>query len=158
MVVYLQQARGLNEVISNNYLAIFFGMLMLGRFLGGFIVKRVGYLRAILIASLMATLSVSFGIFSEFAIFIPLTGFFFSIIFPTLTAAVSDVEHENTNTILGVLFTFSGIGGVIGPWLVAWSSELLGLQIGFISTILLCTLTVIFAFILNRRNGHGQST
>lgn len=158
MVVYLQQARGLNEVISNNYLAIFFGMLMLGRFLGGFIVKRVGYLRAILIASLMATLSVSFGIFSEFAIFIPLTGFFFSIIFPTLTAAVSDVEHENTNTILGVLFTFSGIGGVIGPWLVAWSSELLGLQIGFISTILLCTVTVIFAFILNRRNGHGQST
>jgi len=158
MVVYLQEARGLDEVVSNNYLAIFFGMLMLGRFLGGFIVKRVGYLRAILIASLMATLSVSIGIFSGIAMFIPLTGFFFSIIFPTLTAAVSDAEHENTNTILGVLFTFSGLGGVVGPWLVAWSSDLLGLQIGFTSTILLCTLTFIFAFILYQRSKHGQST
>jgi fucose permease len=158
MVVYLQEARGMDEVLSNNYLALFFGLLMIGRFLGGFIVKRVGYLRSILFAALLASVSVALGIFSRLAIFIPLTGFFFSIIFPTLTAAISDTEHENTNTILGVLFTFSGIGGMLGPWLVAWGSKVFGLQVGFTSTILLSALTFIFTLILNQRNRHGQST
>ncbi|HND50063.1 MAG TPA: hypothetical protein PLL95_15970, partial [Anaerolineales bacterium] len=87
----------------------------------------------------------------------PITGLFFSIIFPTLTAAVSDAEQENMNTILGTLFTFSGIGGMIGPWLVAWSSKLFGLQVGFSSIILLTGSTLVFAFILNQRsNTNGQ--
>ncbi|MBI3169394.1 MAG: MFS transporter [Chloroflexi bacterium] len=154
MVLYMQDVRGASAATSNNYLALFFGMLMLGRFIGGFIVKRLGYLRATLIASLLATLSISIGIFSGLAVFIPLTGFFFSIIFPTLTAAVSDAEHENTNTILGVLFTFSGLGGALGPWLVAWSGELFGLQTGYTANILLCALTALFIFILNRGRKH----
>ncbi|GAB4496549.1 MAG: sugar MFS transporter [Anaerolineales bacterium] len=158
MVVYLQNERGMDAARSNNYLAFFFGMLMLGRFLGGFIVKRLGYLRATLIASLLASLSIAFGAFTSISIFIPLTGFFFSIIFPTLTAAVSDTAHENTNSILGVLFTFSGLGGALGPWLVAWSNELFGLQTGFTATILLSTLTFLFILILNQRSGHGQPT
>lgn len=157
MVVYLQEARSLNETASNNYLAIFFGMLMLGRFFGSFFVKRVGYLRSILFATLLATASIALGIFTNLVIFIPITGFFFSIIFPTLTAAVSDAEQENINTILGTLFTFSGIGGMIGPWLVAWSSKLFGLQVGFSSIILLTGSTLVFAFILNQRsNTNGQ--
>jgi fucose permease len=158
MVVYLQNERGMDEVISNNYLALFFGMLMLGRFLGSFIVKRIGYIRSTLIASFFAALSIAVGIFTGFVIFIPLTGFFFSIIFPTLTAAVSDAEHQNTNTVLGVLFTFSGLGGVVGPWLVAWSSELLGLHLGFMATILLTTLTFTFILILDQRSRYGQNT
>ena len=158
MVLYMQNVRGLTNAISNNYLALFFGMLMLGRFLGGFIVKRLGYLRATLIASLLAVASVTTGIFTSLVYFVPLTGFFFSIIFPTLTAAVSDVEHKNTNTILGVLFTFSGLGGALGPWLVAWSSDLFGLKVGFSTTILLSSLTFLFILILNRRSGYGQSS
>lgn len=158
MVLYLQNIRGMADTVSNNYLALFFGMLMLGRFLGSFFVRQLGYLRAVLIASLFATLSIAVGIFTGLAVFIPITGLFFSIIFPTLTAAVSDIEHENTNTILGVLFTFSGVGGALGPWLVAWSSELFGLKIGFASTILLSTLTFLFIFILNKKRSHGQNT
>ena len=157
MVVYLQDVRELNTTASNNYLAAFFGLLMLGRFLGSFFVSRLGYLRATLFASLLATLSLALGIFTSFSLFLPLTGFFFSIIFPTLTAAVSDVERENTNTILGVLFTFSGLGGVVGPWLVAWSSDLLGLQIGFAASLLLAVLTFLFIFILYRRSKHDQN-
>jgi fucose permease len=154
MVVYMQDVRGVAATISNNYLALFFGMLMLGRFLGSFIVKRLGYLRAILISSLFAALCIAIGIFTRLAVFIPLAGFFFSIIFPTLTAAVSDAERENTNTILGVLFTFSGLGGALGPWLVAWSSELFGLKVGFTTIILLSTLTFLFIFILYQRSRH----
>jgi MFS transporter, FHS family, glucose/mannose:H+ symporter len=158
LVVYLQDERSMDAATSNNYLALFFGLLMVGRFIGGFIVKRLGYLRAILLSSLLAILSVTIGIFTPFSIFLPFTGFFFSIIFPTLTASVSDAEHESINTILGVLFTFSGFGGIIGPWLVAWGSEIFGLQAGFSIVILLTALTSLFLFILNKRSQHGQSS
>ena len=158
VVVYLQDARGMDTLTSSNALALFFGLLMLGRFLGSFIVKRLGYLRATLITSLLAVISLTIGIFTELVYFVPLTGFFFSIIFPTLTAAVSDVEHEKTNTILGVLFTVSGLGGAMGPWLVAWSSDLFGLKAGFAATILLSSLTFLFIFILNKRSGYGKGS
>lgn len=157
MVVYLQQVRSMDAAASNNHLALFFGLLMLGRLLGSFIVKRLGYLRSTLIASLLAMLSISIGIFTSFSIFISLTGFFFSIIFPTLTASVSDTEGKNINTILGVLFTFSGMGGMIGPWLVAWSSDHFGLQTGYSSAILLSALTFLFILILNTGNRYEQN-
>lgn len=158
MVVYLQNERNMQTALSNNYLALFFGLIMLGRLIGGFIVKRLGYLRTTLIASLLGIVSISIGVFSPYSFFLPLTGFFFSIIFPTLTAAVSDAEQQNINTILGVLFTFSGLGGVVGPWLVAWGSELFGLQIGFTILIPLTALTSIFIFILDKRSQHGKSS
>ncbi len=157
LVVYLQNARGVSVSASNQALALFFGMLMLGRLIGGFIVHRIGYLRSILFASLLAVISLSLGLFTSMVIFIPLTGFFFSIIFPTFTASVSDAHHENLNTILGVLFTFSGIGGMVGPWLMAWFSDLLGLQTGFNLTLGLALLTSLFTFILFRRNEHGKN-
>lgn len=158
LVVYLQNERNLQTALSNNYLALFFGLIMLGRLIGGFIVKRLGYLRTTLIASLLGIISIAIGIFSPYSFFLPVTGFFFSIIFPTLTAAVSDAEQQNINTILGVLFTFSGLGGVVGPWLVAWGSELFGLQIGFTILIPLTALTSIFIFILDKRSQHGKSS
>ena len=148
----------MDAAASNNYLAFFFGLMMLGRFIGSFIVKKLGYLRATLFASLLASLSLSTGIFANLSIFIPLTGFFFSIIFPTLTAAVSDSEPQNINTTLGVLFTFSGMGGMIGPWLVAWSSDQFGLQTGFSTLIFLSAMTFLFIFILNNRRKHESDS
>lgn len=158
MVVYLGQIRGMDSAASNTSLALFFGLLMFGRLLGGFIVKRLGYLRSTLIASLLAVSSIAIGIFTIFSLFIPLTGFFFSIIFPTLTASVSDSEPENINSILGVLFTFSGLGGMIGPWLVAWGSDRFGLQSGFATVLLLSALTFLFLLILNNRSKHEANS
>lgn len=158
LVVYLQDARGVSVATSNQALALFFGMLMLGRLIGGFIIHRLRYLRSILIAILLSVTTLALGIFTGMVFFIPLTGFFFSIIFPTFTASVSDTHHENLNTILGVLFTFSGIGGMIGPWLIAWLSDLYSLQVGFSLTLVLALLTSLFTFILFRRNEYGKSS
>ena len=158
LVIYLQDIQNISVTLSNQFLAIFFAMLMAGRLLGGFFVQRIGFIRSILIASFISIISLAIGIFTEFYFFLPLTGFFFSIMFPTITAAVSDTHHEYINSLLGVLFTFAGVGGVLGPWAVAWGSQFFGLQIGFSIVLFLALLTFIFIFILFRKNNHGQNS
>ena len=150
LVTFLQQVRSASVIISNRSLSIFFAMIMLGRLLGGFVVQRAGYLRSILFASLGALICIATGLFipGTALFFLPFTGFFLSIIFPTITAAVSDSKTENINTLLGVLFTFAGVGGVFGPWLIGWGSDLFGLQAGFAINLLLAGLTFITVFIL----------
>lgn len=157
LVIYLQEIRGISVASSNQSLAFFFAMLMFGRFLGSFFVQHLGYLRSVLIAAFLAIVSLSIGTFTSLAFFLPFTGFFFSIIFPTITAAVSDTHHENVNTLLGLLFTFAGLGGVFGPWLAAWGSEFFGLQIGFTVNLILTSMAFLFLLILFRKNKNGQN-
>jgi len=133
LVEFLQKEREFTVALSTQALSIFFGVMMLGRFVGSFLVERLGYLKSILIAALLASACLGLGLFgpTEFAYFLPASGFFLSIIFPTLTAAVSDSHKENLNSILGLLFTFAGLGGILGPWLVGIASDAGGLKVGF---------------------------
>ncbi|MBE0672968.1 MAG: MFS transporter [Anaerolineales bacterium] len=131
LVTFLQEIHGASVLSSNQSLSLFFALLMLGRLGGGFIVHRLGYLRSILLAAIGSLFCIVLGMFTTFTVFLSITGFFFSIIFPTFTAIVSENLKENTNTILGVLFTFAGIGGLLGPWIIAWASDLFGLKLGF---------------------------
>jgi nitrate/nitrite transporter NarK len=45
----------------------------------------------------------------------------------TLPATVSELHQENYRHFLGLLFTFSGLGGMLGPWLIGgaqrWTSD-----------------------------------
>lgn len=160
LVTFLQQIRSAPVAFSNQSLSLFFAMMMLGRLIGGFFVHRIGYLRAILIMSIGALVCVIAGLFGpkELAFLLPITGFFLSIIFPTITAAVSDTHTENANTILGVLFTFAGLGGLIGPWLIAWGSDLFGLLFGLSIVILFIFILLVSVMILIKRISNGQKT
>jgi fucose permease len=85
--------------------------------------------------------------------FLPLTGLFFSIIFPTVTAAVSDLHTENVGAILGLLFTFGGIGGMLGPWTIGIFSDWLGIQAGFGMISIFCmTMSIIFGLLIGKRD------
>lgn len=157
LVTFLQETRAASVASSTQSLSLFFALLMLGRLIGGFIVHRLGYLRSILLASIGSLVCLSLGIFTNFSILLPITGFFFSIIFPTFTAAVSENVKENTNTILGVLFTFAGIGGLLGPFIIAWASDLLGLQLGFAFVAIFTALLVVSVSILLKGVNNGKT-
>lgn len=136
MVEYLQRIHGVSETTSQFYLSGLFVAIMFGRLLGSVIVDRVGYLRAIgiaLVGSLTCLLS---GLNLENGLlFLPATGLFLSIVFPTVAAAVSERNPENAGSILGLLFTFGGLGGAAGPWLIGMVSDWRGLQAGLSCTI-----------------------
>ncbi len=125
LVEFLQRTKSQSVVMSSRYLALFFAALTAGRLMGSFVVERSGYINTMLMASLAANLCLIIGTFAPppFAFFLPLTGFFFSIIFPTMTAVVSDRYQENAGTILGLLFACAGVGGMLGPWAVGLASD-----------------------------------
>jgi len=129
MVEYLQKAHSLSVSRSAQALAVFFALMTAGRFLGSFVVERFGYLRSILLAALAGSACVALSLFmpDQLLFLLPVSGFFLSIIFPTITAAVSSEYRENLNSILGLLFAFAGLGGILGPWLVGVASDLGGL-------------------------------
>lgn len=160
LVTFLQETRNISVTASNQSLSLFFAMLMIGRLLGGFFVHRIGYLRSILFMTIGGIVCIAAGLFGphETSFLLAMTGFFLSIIFPTITAAVSDTHTENANTVLGVLFTFAGLGGVIGPWLIAWSSDLFGLQTGLSLIILFMLILLISVATLMKRISNGQNT
>jgi fucose permease len=160
LVTFLQDVRNVSVTSSSQALSFFFAMIMVGRFIGGFFVQRVGYLRSILFVSIGGILCIALGLLGpkETFFLLPMAGFFLSIVFPTITAAVSDTQTQNGNTILGVLFTFAGLGGVIGPWFIAWGSDLFGLQTGFSLNIVFMVILLISVAILMKRSSNGQKT
>jgi fucose permease len=160
LVTFLQDVRHVSVTASSQALSLFFGLLMLGRLLGSFVVQRIGYLRSVLLATIGALTCIAVGLFGprSLSFFLPLTGLFFSIIFPTLTAAASEAHTENVNTILGVLFTFAGLGGALGPWLIGLASDLFGLQAGFSINFIIATLMLGSVFVLMKGNQHDSKT
>jgi fucose permease len=158
IVEFLQETRGQSVSASTMALSLLFLMVTIGRFLGGFLVDRVGFLRSVLIAILAATFLVALGIFgpASMSLALPLSGLFLSIIFPTLTAAASEGHQENVGAILGVLFTFAGVGGMLGPWLIGIASDWLGIRLGFGVSIIFGLVTSLAVLILLRENDEER--
>ncbi|MCP4140116.1 MAG: MFS transporter [Chloroflexi bacterium] len=158
LVEFLQKVKAQSISQSTFYLALFFGTITAGRFIGSFFVSRIGYLKSLFCTGLAAAICVSIGIFAstELAILLPLSGFFFSIIFSTITAAVSDIHQENQGAILGLLFTFAGLGGMLGPWVVGLASDWLGLQSGFgLVLAFLILMNIFFLFLIRQKKENA---
>ena len=161
LVEFLQAAKSQSLITSTLFLSLFFGAITLGRFVGSFLVERTGYLEIMLYASLAAVICLVVGTFAPptLAFFLPLSGLFFSIIFPTITAAVSDLHVDNLGTILGLLFTCGGIGGMLGPWLIGIVSDWLGIQTGFgLVAVFFLALSATLGLLIARRRPVRSST
>jgi fucose permease len=155
LVEYLQKIRLQSVEQSTQALSQYFGLMMAGRFLGSFVIDRLGHLKSILVAMLAACVTIAIGLFGP-ALALSLSGLFLSIVFPTITASVSDGLTENTNSILGLLFTFAGLGGMLGPWLVGLASHWFGIGIGFGLPLGFAVLTTLAILTLFRLAPHPQ--
>lgn len=152
IVEFLQKVKGFDVGLSSLYLSLFFAAIMVGRFIGSFIVERVGYLTIMLICALASIVSLSLGLFGPSALtfLLPFTGLFFSIMFPTATASVSAQQVANMGAILGVLFTFGGLGGALGPWLIGAAADGVGIERAFALNIVFCAVMLVALLMLRR--------
>jgi fucose permease len=59
---------------------------------------------------------------------------------------------------LGLLFTFAGIGGMLGPWIIGISSDRMGIQAGFGAIVIFCIgMSITFGLLVERRRHINTS-
>ncbi len=153
LMEYLQQVRDQTVAQSSFYLSGFFAMIILGRFFGSFVVEKLGYLRVVGVALLGGMICLIVGFFGSNVLILalPISGAFFSIVFPTITAVVTGMHKENVGTTLGIFFTFGGLGGALGPWTIGVVSQAFGLQWGLCSSIGFCLVAISALLVLSAK-------
>ncbi|MCG8570750.1 MAG: MFS transporter [Spirochaetes bacterium] len=150
LVEYLNSIKSLSLILSSTYLSIFFGAIMLGRLAGSFVIDHFNHFKMLLIATIGLILFIIIGTLGEnqLAIFLPLTGVFMSIIFPTICTAVSALSAKHVQIRLGFLLTFAGVGGMIGPYLLGIAGDFLGLRYSFIIVLLLLCMALLIPLVI----------
>jgi FHS family glucose/mannose:H+ symporter-like MFS transporter len=152
LMEYLQQVRGQSVNQSSFYLSAFFVMIMLGRLMGSVVVERIGYHRVVTLALSGGASCLLLGMLlpDSMLFLFSLSGGFFSIVFPTVTAIATSKHKANVGSMLGILFTFGGLGGAIGPWLIGVVSQWGGLTTGMWVPLGFCLVALATSMIIKR--------
>ncbi|MFA6004061.1 MAG: MFS transporter [Elusimicrobiota bacterium] len=115
--------------------ALFFLPILLGRFAGAMVLKRISprkFLVATVLLSVAGILCVFTGMRALTFAGIILTGLGFANIFPLIFSITVDAKPEKTNAISGLMVT-AIVGGAIVPPLMGLMADLTGsIQIGFV--------------------------
>ncbi|SHJ42994.1 MFS transporter [Tepidibacter formicigenes] len=112
---------------ASYYSSLFFLVFTIGRLTGGFIVEKLGVKKSIVLYLIVSLLFFSSGYLLKykFTILISLSGFFFSIVFPTTITIIGKTFNENTSYIMGTILAFvSGVNMILNSLMGALSKTL----------------------------------
>lgn len=132
-VNFMRSIYSLDDNASSLYLSLFFGIFTVGRLVGGLIVERLGYLKSILyflgIAFVLYTIGISIG--KVGLISIAISGFFFSIVFPTGVLSASKIFRKNSSYCIGIILTGSSFINMILNMLMGFLNDNIGVYKAF---------------------------
>ena len=153
VVDYLYKVKTFSLKSASIMLTVFWGLVMLGRFIASFVVDRIGYMKSLIITVCLAMITFGGGILpgKSFSYLLPLTGFFFALIFPTVTAIATRIFPYSKHKVFSFLFFFAGLGGLVGPWVVGYSANWFGIAVGFPMIIFFIIGTLVILFVLKAR-------
>lgn len=133
MINYLNKVYGYSEARAGIYAAVFFGTFSIGRFLGGFIAEKLGYVRSVnlflVTASILFTVGILLG--EQGLWVIALSGLFFSLIFPTVTLYVSDLFPKHKAEAISLLSTICNFLSLVSSFAIGYLNDLIGTQLAF---------------------------
>lgn len=132
MADFYINAKHFSVLQASAYLSLFFISMTLGRLLGSLFVDKIGHMKSILFAATLAGIFILGGVFApgSLSLLLAFSGFFYSILFPTAAAVVSEIAPQHSARALGIHFAFGGVGGMVGPWLVGIANDLFGIELG----------------------------
>lgn len=155
LVTFLREWYALDRIISSLYLSIFFATFTFGRLSGGFIVERIGYRKSLTLFSISASVLIFLGIaFKKLAILISLSGFFYSIIFPTVIAVIMKSFKKYTTSIIGITITIASSINMIANFLIGKLNDFYGVFIGF--SVILVFMLIVFLMSLIVYKGERE--
>lgn len=152
MINYLNQVYGYSEAKAGLYAAVFFGTFSIGRFIGGFIAEKIGYMKSVIsFASMASLLFVSGMLLGEQGLWIlSFSGLFFSLIFPTITLYVSDLFPKHKAEAISILSTICNFLSLVSSFIIGYLNDSIGTALAF-WLIPICLIASVLLFILLRK-------
>ena len=113
-----------------SYISIFFLLLTIGRLIGGFIVEKIGAMKAVKIFSLIGGILFVIGLLvgKNGLYIVSSAGFFFSIMFPTIVVIISNTFKKNTAYITGIIIALGSVVNTVLSLLVGVISDSMGIK------------------------------
>lgn len=151
LVNFLQVNNGMSVDASSFYLSAFFIIFTCGRLFGGFLVEKIGYMRILICFAsgifLLFALGLALG--SGWILIFSVTGFFISILYPTVITILVREFRNSSTAVLGFVMTAAMGVSMVCNWLIGKTSDILGVFWGFASVLLYIALLVVSLFGLN---------
>ncbi len=128
LINYLNKVYGYNEAKAGIYAAIFFGTFSIGRFMGGFIAEKLGYVKSVSVFLVLACLLFITGLsMGETGLMvIAVSGLFFSLVFPTVTLYVSNLYPNHKAQAISLVSTVCNFLSLLSSFLIGFLNDWIG--------------------------------
>lgn len=151
IVLYLKEMYAFAEDQAGAISAMFFGLFTIGRLLGGLIAEKLGYKRSVMAFTIMASALYVGGMFTgQFGLYlIAGSGFFYSLVFPTITLILAKEYGPLRATAIAIVSTAGNIMTLISSLLIGGMTNTVGISTAYWVipiSIVLSSLAFIFAF------------
>jgi fucose permease len=142
--LYLQDVYGFDPKVQGAlFVSVFYILYTASRFLSGFVIEKIGYLKSITGGCVIVCLIFAAGfLLGERGIWIlPVSGFFIAILYPTMLALSIPVFRENaravSSAIIPIAFTTNGLF----QYLIGLINRYIGAEWGYRSCLVFSVLT-----------------
>ncbi len=110
-ISYMRDSYGFNPATAAKYATVYYLLFALGRLLGGFILNKTGNVKGLKIYLFLGALCIFSGLWlrQRGLLLIAASGFFMSIVFPTIMVITNSVFKESTSFAIGLITTIGNI-------------------------------------------------
>lgn len=134
LVNYLGEIYEYNTNEASKYVATFFGMLAIGRLLGGYILEKVGYLRSITTCLVIGLITYSIGLINESTLMmLSISGIFFSLVYPTSMLVIQKMFEHNAMKVVSIVSMAASVVNMISGYLIGYLNDNIGVKLSYMS-------------------------
>lgn len=128
LVNYMVSVYHQNEAQAGIYSAIFFATFSVGRLFGGFIAEKLGYLKSVGSFLVGATLLYTVGMFfgESGMMLVAFSGFFFSLIYPTLTLTLVTYYDAFKSEVLSFVTIVANTMCLVTSFTIGYANDAFG--------------------------------
>ena len=156
---FLRTERAFNEFSGGQVLSFFWFAAIVGRIFAGFLSKKFGILKILIITTALSIFAIIAGIYSKGVISIYIafiiSGLFIAGIWPLIVAEGGVSYPSNRNSIVSMLVLFGGAGGLFGPVFLGLISKnfnlLIAMNMNYIFLFLLILTLLVLFFIKKKK-------
>lgn len=146
---------------SSYTLMFFFILFTLGRFIGTFTMGRLKPVKLVILLLFIVSLSVAFGIiyrvqFFHLDIFLVLSGFLISVLFPIFQNYMAADFKEDISVATSIFYAGTSVGVTVLLFFIGWMNDLVGAKYGILLSPVYLLLIIPVFIPISKRSLYSQ--